>query len=193
VDSLLLAAADNNARWCDIVCRSHGVPTAFHEVVWLARRRSPPLYPDAVTLRPGLSAEAVLRDIDDGPGCSLKDSFADLDLAPLGFEELFSASWIAREPDTERGGAERWSAAESDLDPSVRTLAAEGAGAVANRTGSVVGVSNVSGDDAWTGLAEAVWREFPGLTLVGYEHGDDLDAALAAGFEEIGPLRIWLR
>jgi hypothetical protein len=177
VGSRLLAAADKG----------------FSDGFWFAARRSPPLYPDAVTLRPGIAPGDLLQPIDDGPGCSLKDSFADLDLAPLGFEELFSASWIAREPDTARGGSERWSAAESDLDPSVRTLAAEDAGAIANRTGSVVGVSNVSGDDAWTGLAEAVWREFPSLTLVGYEHGDDLDAALAAGFEEIGALRIWLR
>lgn len=192
MDPLLLAAADNNARWCDLVCRSHGVPTAFQDGLWVATRRSPPLYPDAVTLRPGISVEAVLADIDAGPGCSLKDSFADLDLAAVGFEELFGASWIAREPGEAGGEATRWSAVEGELDASVRELAAGSSSAIANRTGSVVGISNVFGDDAWTGLAEAVWEEFPGLTLVGYEHGEALGAALAAGFRELGPLRVWL-
>jgi hypothetical protein len=39
-------------------------------------------------------------------------------------------------------------------------------------------------------IAAAV-EMFPGLPLVGYEHGRDLAAAKLAGFETIGPLRIW--
>ncbi|MCX5403528.1 hypothetical protein OHA37_06485 [Streptomyces sp. NBC_00335] len=72
------------------------------------------------------------------------------------------------------------------------------AGAAANRTGEVVGVSNVFSadgtpdDEAWTGaltLAASLW---PGLALVGYESGDDLDTALRHGFTAIGPLRVWV-
>ena len=32
---------------------------------------------------------------------------------------------------------------------------------------------------------------FPGLPLVGYEHGNDLAAAKLAGFETVDPLRVW--
>jgi hypothetical protein len=67
------------------------------------------------------------------------------------------------------------------------------AGAVANRTGPVVGVSNVftttiAADEAWAGLPHALAAVFPSLPLVGYEHGE----ALAAGFTEVGALRVWL-
>jgi hypothetical protein len=34
---------------------------------------------------------------DDGPGCSVKDSFGTLDLARWGFDELFEAHWIFRD------------------------------------------------------------------------------------------------
>lgn len=72
------------------------------------------------------------------------------------------------------------------------------AGAAANRTGEVVGISNVFSaegtpdDEAWTGaltLTAALW---PGLALVGYESGDDLGTALRHGFTAIGPLRVWV-
>ena len=221
----LLWAAENNALWCDVVCRTHGIPTAIDSGLWAAKRRSPELYPDAVTLRPGLAAEDVLRDVDGGPGSSVKDSFADLDLAPVGFRELFRAQWIFREPaGSGSGGPLDWTVVEtaeafdewtdaaglagilrSELlhDPSVRVLAAYGrdglrAGAVANRTGSVVGVSNVfvtsvPEDDAWASLAAALAVLFPSLPLVGYERGQDLEAAVASGFSELGPLRVWLR
>ena len=57
----------------------------------MALRRSPPFYPDAVTLSRSASADVVLRDIDTSPGCSVKDSFANLDLRPYGFRVLFEA------------------------------------------------------------------------------------------------------
>ena len=225
MDDRVLRAADNNARWCDLVCRSHRVPTATQDGLWVALRRSPYLYPDAVTLAPGLTAGDVLRSVEDGPGCSVKDSFADLDLAPLGFDELFRAHWIFREPaPSPGGGAPSWSIVDADegldewaraaglsgtlqsdllRDPSVRILATcgpdgIGAGAVANRTGSLVGVSNVftttiAADEAWAEIATALALVFPSLPLVGYERGEHLRAALASGFTELGELRVWLR
>jgi hypothetical protein len=80
----------------------------------------------------------------------------------------------------------------------VRFLIAHGAGAIVNRTGPVVGVSNVftttiTADEAWAGIAPAVAAAFPSLPLVGYEQGDELQAALAAGFTQVGALRVWLR
>lgn len=221
----MLAAAENNARWCDVVCRSHGVPTTRQHGYWAALRRAPSLYPDAVSLRPDAATDDVLRLIDDGPGCAVKDSFAALGLARRGFDELFAAHWIYRGPAPQaRPSSLTWSpivtadaltrwaraAGQSDTfgvellaEPSVRFLAAftpDGlaAGAVANRTGNVVGVSNVfatlvSIDDCWAGIAGAVGAAFPGLPQVGYEHGDALQAALAGGFTSVGQLRVWLR
>ncbi|MEU3499805.1 hypothetical protein ABZ726_03205 [Streptomyces hundungensis] len=71
------------------------------------------------------------------------------------------------------------------------------AGAVASRSESVVGVSNVfavegGADRAWPMVLEAVHQLFPTLPVVGYEHGADLDAAARHGFETLGPLRVWL-
>lgn len=72
------------------------------------------------------------------------------------------------------------------------------AGVVATRTGEVVGVSNLftpPGEkaDFWAGAVATVQQIFPGLPLVGYESGEDLEIVPSLGFEEIGPLRVWLR
>jgi hypothetical protein len=72
------------------------------------------------------------------------------------------------------------------------------AGAIANRTGEVVGLSNlfVPGEAKtmfWAGCVAGVMVAFPGLPVVGYERGDDLAIAQTLGFESLGPLRVWLR
>jgi hypothetical protein len=73
--------------------------------------------------------------------------------------------------------------------------------AIANRSddgsGPVVGISNtvLLGDDPEryrAGAVAAVRDGFPGLPLVGYEHGEDLAAMSALGFQPLGPLRVWL-
>ena len=225
MDSRVLAAARNNARWCDGVCRSLGIETRVSDVAWVALSRTPPLYPDAVTLAPEASEAELVASVEDKPGCSMKDSFASLDLEPFGFRELFDARWIWREVGLGApSGSLEWTVVETNEafsewaraagldttltaallgDPTVRILAAYGpdgvaAGAAANRSGSVVGVSNVFAvspplGEVWAGVVDVVTRLFPSLPLVGYEHGDDLEAACGAGFAELGPLRVWLR
>ena len=74
-------------------------------------------------------------------------------------------------------------------DPAVGVLAGPAGGAITNVTGPVVGVSNVHGPGAWEWLAGVD----PGRAVVGYEHGSDLEDALAAGFTPLGPVRVWLR
>ena len=67
-------------------------------------------------------------------------------------------------------------------------------GGILNRSADVVGLSNLFGsqmDQVWRSLIAMAGEIFPGLPLVGYEHGHDLAAARLAGFETIGPLRIW--
>jgi hypothetical protein len=72
------------------------------------------------------------------------------------------------------------------------------AGFIANQSGDVVGISNLfaTGIDAeliWRDVAALLAARYPGRDAVGYELGGDLAAARDAGFDEIGPLTVWLR
>ncbi len=220
------AAAENNARWCDAVCRAHGLATRFIDGLWVALEGSPRFYPDAVTLRADISAADVTTHLPFAAG-SVKDSFACLDLDAEGFGVLFDARWIVhRSPRSAVATALVWTAVvgagELDdwataagldgiiragllADPSVRILAGRrsqhapiDAGAIANLTGEVVGLSNVFSEDQ---DADAVWRDlqgvvataFPGHAIVGYERGDALASAIASGFTPLDPLRVWHR
>jgi len=97
-------AARNNAVWCDAVCRAHGVAGEFFDAIWRNCRSSPPYYPNLVTFRDTYDRGDALDHVRHLvavplPGMwSIKDSFCDLDLAALGFEILFEASWIWLEP-----------------------------------------------------------------------------------------------
>jgi hypothetical protein len=78
------------------------------------------------------------------------------------------------------------------------TGSVDGAGFALNRSGGVVGVSNVFAGSAdlitvWSDLVVVAARTYPGFDLVGYELGADLQAALAVGFAGIGQLRVWMR
>src|SRR5690242_14334490 len=75
----------------------------------------------ASPVEPQLAALRDLRSELPAPW-SIKDSFATLDLAPLGFEPLFDAEWISRDPSPvprSEGGHVEWrrvtSAAELDV------------------------------------------------------------------------------
>ncbi len=225
MDERVLAAAENDARWCDLVCRAHGISTATQPGHWVALRRPPAVFPDAVTLLPSATAADVLRSAQDDSGCSVRDSFAALDLASLGFDELSEAQWLFRAPalptvtaaalwsDVETGEElAEWAQAAGASDTyrrellgeaSVRFLALRGkdglrAGAVATWSASVVGVTIVftrklTAHEAWKGLATAVAGHFPAVPLVCRAQGEGRKAALAHGFVETGPLRVWRR
>ena len=212
-DELVLAAAvRNNVEWCDAMCRAHGIAGEADDDAWIWPVRTPPYYPDAVTLRPSGSAAAVLARIDAGPGCSIKDSFATLHLP--GFEVIVEGSWLYRPSGPARGA--EWSAVTASELPewerawgeprglfvpallaNAQFVAARSggrivAGAILNRSDDVVGISNVFGGD-WAGAAATAARLYPGMPLVGYAAGDDLAAASRQGFEVVGPLRVWMR
>src|SRR4051794_34465573 len=77
--------------------RSHGLVSAFETQAWAAPARTPPFYPDAVTLVPEAAVAALVHRIDiTSAGASVKDSFADLDLTDANFQVLFEAQWIHR-------------------------------------------------------------------------------------------------
>ncbi|MEV0623067.1 hypothetical protein AB0I81_57795 [Nonomuraea sp. NPDC050404] len=203
-------AAHDNAQWCDAMCRAHDIPGIFTDHAWTNPVRTPPFYPDAVTLSPQTTADEVLEGIDAGPGASIKDSFATLDLP--GFDVLFEAQWIYREAPEPTGATwqvvrdetalARWEQAcgVSDLfrpallaEATIVHAPADGCGAVLTATGPAVGVSNVFGDPdlAWPGVLATAAELFPGRPLVGYE--SDPDPALRHGFTTTGALRVWLR
>jgi hypothetical protein len=65
-------------------------------------------------------------------------------------------------------------------------------------TDGVTGILNVfkigiTARELLTSAVRAVAALRPGLPIVGYEQGEDLVAARAAGFRVLGPLRIWAR
>jgi RimJ/RimL family protein N-acetyltransferase len=164
-------AARNNAEWCDAFCRTHVIAGRFDEDAWWSAERTPPLYPDAVTLVPGADAASILSRVDAGPGCSIKDSFGDLDLTPYALEVLFRAEWLRLEAVRSSIAPTGWSAisAADELrdweaawgvdarafflpalltDERIAILARyEGdrvvAGAIANRSDAAIGLSNV--------------------------------------------------
>jgi hypothetical protein len=180
MDRLAVAILDN-AWWCDLVCATHGITGRFDEDAWVSARRTPPMYPDAVTLTDDVSTEALLSRVDRTAGCSIKDSFSTLDLTAAGFRVLFDAQWFwrpAAPPPVagplrwerveqrhdlrtwaiEHGGGSTFSPALLD-EPSVTILAARDgdgalmAGAVATEGDDAIGISNVFAVDDDTALA----------------------------------------
>jgi hypothetical protein len=94
-EPLLHAAVINNARWCDVVCRSHGYPGEFTDRIWISVGHALPFYPNAITLAPDVTAAEAANGQDPSRPYSVKDSFARVDLASRGLTPLFDASWIA--------------------------------------------------------------------------------------------------
>jgi hypothetical protein len=222
------AAARNNAEWCDAFCRTYGIAGRFEAECWTSPERTPPLYPDAVTVAPGVAPGRLLSQIDTSDGCSVKDSFADLDLTADGFRLLFRGEWLLREPGGAAPASSGWSVVEtreqlqewesmwgaSPQVPNFFRPALLGntdvailarydgdrlaAGAIANRSAAVVGLSNVFDADgdlasAWRDAAEAAHARWGAMRVVSYDSGAALEAAHEAGFDSIGELAVWLR
>ena len=92
----------NNLGWYEAVLRTHGVSGAITKGVWTCRQRVPAYHSNAITVDSSGAAvqTQVLRDLEtvlERP-FSVKDSFAVLELAPLGLRPLFDAEWIWRDP-----------------------------------------------------------------------------------------------
>lgn len=229
-EPLIGTAARNNAAWCDAFCDPHDIRGKFRPDSWTSRTRTPRYYPDAVTLTRSVKPAQLLSRIDASSGCSVKDSFADLDLAPWGFEVLFAASWIHRaapsaldgpgplgwEQVRDDAGLAAWETAWGG-DPTgprafrpgllaredvailaMRRSEAIVAGAILSSAADVIGLSNVfvaniDPAEAFAAATAIAGRFRPGQTLVGYQAGADLDAAMRSGFEPIGPLVVWLK
>jgi hypothetical protein len=108
---IVAIAARNNSEWCDVVCRAHGLPGVFDVEAWTNQRRTPPYYPDAVTLQRTPNVDRVLSRVDATSGCTIKDSFASVDLSARDFRVLFDAEWIFRptqSPGDRRTSGTQW-------------------------------------------------------------------------------------
>jgi hypothetical protein len=143
---------------------------------------------------PGVAPGLILSRVDAEAGCSVKDSFDDLDLAPAGFQTLFRAAWIALTdaPEPQSG----WSASPvAGMDDRVAALEGPAGSAVAIWSGGVVGISNVEGDlpAAFAAAAAAARARWGPLAVVGYQTGAALEAAHEGGFRSIGELTVWIR
>jgi len=210
-----VAAALNNARWCDAVCRAHGHAGRFLPHMWVNAAAVPRFYPNAVTLAVGDAAIEEQRTTveilqkSNLPGrWSVKDSFNTLDLSRRGFDLLFDAKWIRSVMPAEGPSSDIvWTREEKgeglpiDVPDFAMFKGRRGfkvvAGFMLYRAEEVLGVSNVVAE---AGDAPAVWRSltllaaqtFPRLPLVGYESGRELEAAVSAGFEAGDELRVWV-
>ncbi|MGE0576253.1 MAG: hypothetical protein AB7F22_34355 [Reyranella sp.] len=202
------------------MCRAHGRPGTFLPHMWVNAQAVPRFYPNAVTLRHDAAAideQRATVDIlarSNPPGrWAVKDSFATLDLSRRGFDLLFDARWIRQLPllIARTSSDLAWQrVVTSDTFPAAlfgdenfAMFAGSRAGEVVAggtvyRAEKVVGLSNVVAEP---GDAVTVFRDlvalaaglFPGLPIVGYESGNELKAAINAGFEPGDELRIWVR
>lgn len=71
-------------------------------------------------------------------------------------------------------------------------------GFIANLSEDVVGISNVFSmgyeeKKLWRDIPKIISREFPELSMVGYEHNSSLIVAKSSGWKAIGPLRVWIK
>lgn len=231
----------NNVYWYRAMFQAHQLASVVDDLMWRSEASPPPFHSNLVVLSPAVDMSRVrerLKALEHtlAAGFSMKDSFANLDLAGAGYEVLFEANWIWHEPTHERSTGARdawvsitapedlaawedawWGDARNSLSgPTGRQFPAsllesphhrffaklDGktivAGAIANRSPGAIGLSNAFRLNApvfddWTGLMQCASEHFPGVPMVGYERGEALDQALAAGFVTCGALRIWQR
>jgi hypothetical protein len=96
-----MICASNNVDWYEAIFHSHGLAGVIADGIWISRDTAPPYYSNAVALTPFGQAAQIAR-LTELEGVlsgrwSAKDSFAALDLSPLGFRPLFEAEWIWRD------------------------------------------------------------------------------------------------
>jgi hypothetical protein len=95
VSDLVMACVAENAAWCTLVARTHGIGTERAGGWIRTLRRAPAYQPDLITLDPAVTSAEVAEQMLDRRDCSVKDSFGVLDLTSEGFERLFDAEWMA--------------------------------------------------------------------------------------------------
>jgi hypothetical protein len=95
------------------VCAAHGSDEHLSLKAWVNLMASPPYYPNIITRQPGTQAEVVrlidvVRRRNAGRLWGIKDSFADLDLGPLGFDLVIEGQWFGGELATNSQRQHHW-------------------------------------------------------------------------------------
>ncbi|UMG93811.1 hypothetical protein [Nocardioides sp. TF02-7] len=219
-DERLRAAVATSRQWYDEVHALHHRPALVEDDVWRTGRPLP-WHSQVVTLAPTVGAGHVLAAFEGDEG-SVADSFARLDLRPQGFDVLFEARWLHRDPPAappplpdgwsvvrSAGVLAEWAdrhdyrgvLTEDVLDhPRLWVLSGRRsgrlvAGAVVHDTPAAVGLSNVWARER-SDVGDAVRAAqalHPGRPLTGYARGEQLARLLAEGFAEVGTHRVWVR
>lgn len=201
--------------------QKHGSPRFYPDAATLTkegRHRQEEHIAELARQRPGgLAVKDSYRSLDLGKlGFKMLFDADWIGMAPRPASNKLTPAWQQAECEDD---LYRWELAWSDSDRITETgrvfpdtllsapeicflLATEDGtlvgGGILNHAAGAVGISNVFSrgmpvQAVWEGLIATAAARFPGLPLVGYESGEDLPAALSAGFDVIGQLRVWLR
>ncbi|WP_374457070.1 hypothetical protein [Nocardioides sp.] len=215
IDARLRVAVDAGLDWYVGMCAAHGVRSRLADGVWRALDPVPALHSAALVIEPGAGVGDVEAALAEAPHRGVADCFGTLDLTVLGLRALFEASWLHLPAPSSASvpagwsrvapdGLERWNAAGDTTGvivpsllerPTFAVLASERAplGCVATLGTGAVYLTNVRGAErAWDQVVTAVGATFPGRSLVTYDRGEDLAAALEVGFTPVGTTRIWV-
>jgi hypothetical protein len=103
-DSRQELAVLNNVYWYRAMFRAHRLACAFDDLMWSSEAPPPPFHSNLVVLSPAAGMSRIREQLNtlertlSAAGFSMKDSFANLDLAACGYEMLFEADWIWHKP-----------------------------------------------------------------------------------------------
>lgn len=216
-----MMAARNNADWYAMMWDIRGLRYT-HDAHGFRAIDPPPPYHGWATAVPGAPIKALIAPLLDKPGFAVKDGGGQHDLTGMGLQKLFEAKWLWHvgdadastdgwEPVTSPSALSEWEDAWRESSPSNqrqfpeailarrdivfwgrRNFGGYDAGVIANLSNDCVGLSNMFGADA-RGAATTLCAQFgDGRHVVGYERGDDLAQALAAGWQTVGDLAVWV-
>jgi hypothetical protein len=222
ISPALRAAVDASLSWYDALCALHGVPCGIEDDVWCAQAPPPPLHSTAKTVEPTARPDRALAAVVGEGSIADSFGAFDLTgegyrllfeaqwihrPAPAVVSRRLPSGWQIVRTESELHAWTSHHDTQAVLLPGLLQRSAfrvignrhEGdyvAGAVLHLGTGVVDISNVwaiSDGVDWTELVDAAGALFPGRALVGYEYGADLEHASAAGFDTLGPQRVWLR
>lgn len=205
---LLSIAVQNNIHLCRAVMAPFGITATTSDSCTIFHGPPRPYYPSVITRSADVTDSDMSMMANLPQGAGVKDSFASLKLAPLGFKSVIRAEWFgatftapappvdavtaATLPDWVRAWGEDpvgRSNFTKDLlgNPDIKLwMTPDGmSGGLTNRSApDVVGLSNVFGPP------ERIVTTLSG-TIVGYDSAPAPYTKI--GFATLGPLAIWIK
>ena len=156
---------------------------------------------DAEGFRPLFDAQWILRTPGLPSGVERQNPLLHVETVTSAKQlERWEAAWSAASG--EPAGHPRVFLPELFESPDVAIIAISSgatiiAGAIANRSARVVGLSNLFAArdrelECGARLVQAIEEKFPSFPIVGYDRGEELERMIRLGFAPIGPLRFWI-